>query len=239
MTALIFVLCATCHFETAKEIFHDGYFLVQVDAVSEYVPGEKDQFGTFIIQVLALFQSEGCVIVIAHSIAFILLKNVPQVENDWREVSGFRVFECKGAQNELDDGVRQTCSSAEKNRPVLRPHRMRRGCWLPTSSTRNAFSAAPTHPHTRGPHSESENPQSLSAMSRPPSRRVRRVAASSLSCDARERRRDRRRSCAHCRRPAPQRTHFTKTREWYCSKDVEPKGGFRLGHQVLCCPPYG
>ena len=78
MTALIFVLCATCHFETAKEIFHDGYFLVQVDAVSEYVPGEKDQFGTFIIQVLAIFQSECCVLMIAHSIAFILLKMCPR-----------------------------------------------------------------------------------------------------------------------------------------------------------------
>ena len=75
---------------------------------------------------------------------------MPQVENDWREVSGFRVFECKGAQNELDDGVRQTFSSAEKNRPVLRPHRMRRGCWLPAGrALATSFPRTHTPTHSR------------------------------------------------------------------------------------------
>ena len=29
-----------------------------------------------------------------------------------------------------------------------------------------------------------------------------------------------------------QMIHFSKIREWYCSKALEPEGGFKLGHMV-------
>lgn len=52
-----------------------------------------------------------------------------QVENDWREVSGFRVFECKGSQTEIADGVRPLKSSHRASNLIFRL------CCTPTSTS--------------------------------------------------------------------------------------------------------